>query len=158
MGWSDENTALAARLWTEGKSALEISKILGVTRKAVIGKMHRAGLKRNVPAAPAKVAPPRIARRPNERKAHDEKRVNVIKFPVKEVRVVGEPLMRPWTERKFGECAFPIVDGDVTYSCCADTKGHRSYCPKHQRVIYTNTEPSASPKPPRLKTDGRHII
>ena len=158
MGWSDENTALAARLWTEGKSAVDIGKILGVTRKAVIGKMHRMGAEHGKPAALAKVAPPRIVRQPNERKAHDEKRVNVIKFPVKEVRVVGEPLMRPWTEREFGKCAFPIVDGDVTYSCCAGTEGHRSYCPKHQRIMYKNTEPSASPKPPRLKTDGRHII
>jgi hypothetical protein len=158
MGWSDENAALAARLWTEGKSAVDIGKILGVTRKAVIGKMHRMGAEHGKPAALAKVAPPRIVRRPNERKAHDEKRVNIIKFPVKEVRVVGEPLMRPWTERKFGECAFPIVDGDVTYSCCADTKGHRSYCPKHQRVMYTNTAPFSPSKPPRLKTDGRHII
>ena len=158
MGWSDENTALAARLWTEGKSAVDIGKILGVTRKAVIGKMHRMGAKHGKPAAPVKAEPPRIVRRPNERKAHDEKRVNIIKFPVKEVRVVGEPLMRPWTERKFGECAFPIVDGDVTYSCCADTEGHRSYCPAHQKVVYSKQTPFVMSKPPRLKTDGRHII
>ncbi len=157
MIWTPENTALAAHLWTEGESAVDIGNILGVTRKAVIGKMHRMGAKHGKPAAPVKAEPPRIVRRPNERKAHDEKRVNIIKFPVKEVRVVGEPLMRPWTERKFGECAFPIVDGDVTYSCCADTEGHRSYCPTHQKVVYSKQTPFVMSKPPRLKTDGRHI-
>lgn len=158
MIWTLENTALAVRLWTEGKSASEIGKTLGITRNAVIGKMHRMGAHQET----RKALPPRaprssILRRPNERKAPSEKRVNIIKFPIREVRVVDESHMRPWTERKFGECAFPIVKGDETYSCCADTEGHRSYCPAHQKVVYSRQTPFASPKPPRLKTDGRHI-
>lgn len=163
MIWTLENTALAVRLWTEGKSASEIGKTLGITRNAVIGKVHRMGVKRNLPAAPAKppkAVAPRVPRRPNERKAPSEKRVNIIKFPVRpipEVRAVNDSLMRPWTERKFGECAFPTVKGDVTYSCCADTEGHRSYCPAHQKVVYSKQTPFVMSKPPRLKTDGRHI-
>lgn len=163
MIWTPENTALAVRLWTEGKSASEIGKTLGITRNAVIGKVHRMGVKRNLPAAPAKppkAVAPRVPRRPNERKAPSEKRVNIINFPVlpvKEVRAVNDSLMRPWTERKFGECAFPTVKGDETYSCCADTEGHRSYCPAHQKVVYSKQTPFVMSKPPRLKTDGRHI-
>ena len=157
MIWTLENTALAVRLWTEGKSASEIGKTLGITRNAVIGKIHRMGVKRNLPAAPAK--PPKAAapRKERIRRHRPPPVANIIKFPVKEVRAVNDSLMRPWTERKFGECAFPTVKGDETYSCCADTEGHRSYCPAHQKVVYSKQTPFVMSKPPRLKTDGRHI-
>lgn len=42
--WSLEREQLLAVLWTQGLSAGQISKRLGVTRSAVIGKVHRLGL------------------------------------------------------------------------------------------------------------------
>ena len=43
--WSEERTALLRKLWAEGLSASQIAKQLGgVTRNAVIGKVHRLGL------------------------------------------------------------------------------------------------------------------
>ncbi len=45
MSWSDERVDLLKRLWGEGQSASQIAKELGgVTRNAVIGKVHRLGL------------------------------------------------------------------------------------------------------------------
>ena len=45
MGWTDERVALLKKLWLEGLSASQIAKQLGgVTRNAVIGKVHRLGL------------------------------------------------------------------------------------------------------------------
>ena len=45
MGWNEERVALLRKLWTEGLSASQIAKQLGgVTRNAVIGKVHRLGL------------------------------------------------------------------------------------------------------------------
>jgi len=45
MSWSDERVELLKRLWGEGQSASQIAKELGgVTRNAVIGKVHRLGL------------------------------------------------------------------------------------------------------------------
>ena len=45
-GWSDDRVELLARLWAEGLSASQIAAQLGggVTRNAVIGKVHRLGL------------------------------------------------------------------------------------------------------------------
>jgi len=45
-GWTDERVANLKRLWTEGKSAGEIAKILGggATRNGCIGKARRLGL------------------------------------------------------------------------------------------------------------------
>lgn len=45
--WTPEREDLARRLWGEGKSAAHIARELGgVTRVAVIGKVHRMGLGR----------------------------------------------------------------------------------------------------------------
>ena len=45
MSWTDERVEGLKKMWAEGKSASQIAKDLGgVTRNAVIGKVHRLGL------------------------------------------------------------------------------------------------------------------
>jgi len=45
MSWTDERVEILKTMWGEGKSASQIAKELGgVTRNAVIGKVHRLGL------------------------------------------------------------------------------------------------------------------
>lgn len=45
MSWTDERVEKLKELWAEGISASQIAKVLGgVTRNAVIGKVHRLGL------------------------------------------------------------------------------------------------------------------
>jgi GcrA cell cycle regulator len=45
MSWTDERVDVLKSMWGEGKSASQIAKELGgVTRNAVIGKVHRLGL------------------------------------------------------------------------------------------------------------------
>lgn len=69
-GWNDERVALLGKLWAEGLSASQIAAILGggVTRNAVIGKVHRLGLagrvKPGAPAQPRPAKPSRPAARP----------------------------------------------------------------------------------------------
>ncbi|MBU3031404.1 GcrA family cell cycle regulator [Paracoccus marinaquae] len=61
MSWTDERVETLKRMWGEGQSASAIAKELGgVTRNAVIGKVHRLGLSnRNdeAEAAPAAADP-----------------------------------------------------------------------------------------------------
>ena len=45
MSWTDERVETLKRMWADGQSASQIAKELGgVTRNAVIGKVHRLGL------------------------------------------------------------------------------------------------------------------
>ena len=57
MSWTDERVELLKKMWGEGQSASQIAKELGgVTRNAVIGKVHRLGLSNragSTAAAPA---------------------------------------------------------------------------------------------------------
>jgi len=45
MSWTDDRVETLKKMWGEGQSASQIAKELGgVTRNAVIGKVHRLGL------------------------------------------------------------------------------------------------------------------
>ena len=74
MSWTDDRVETLKKLWLDGLSASQIAKQLGgVTRNAVIGKVHRLGLSGRAapsqpqrpvfraprPARPAVAAPPR---------------------------------------------------------------------------------------------------
>jgi len=91
MSWTDERVETLKRMWGEGQSASQIAKELGgVTRNAVIGKVHRLGLSNRAgaggaatkaapkekPAPAAKTAPkpkpaPKAAPAPEKKKEPD---------------------------------------------------------------------------------------
>ena len=59
MNWSDDRVEQLKTLWTEGLSASQIARALGgVTRNAVIGKVHRLGLAGR--ASPSRAERPRV--------------------------------------------------------------------------------------------------
>ncbi len=73
MSWTDERVETLKKMWAEGQSASQIAKELGgVTRNAVIGKVHRLGLSNRVgngkdeaeDDAPVVAAKPEPAARP----------------------------------------------------------------------------------------------
>ncbi len=75
MSWTDERVELLKKMWGEGQSASQIAKELGgVTRNAVIGKVHRLGLsnrattktdaKPKAEAKPKAAAKPKVAPKP----------------------------------------------------------------------------------------------
>ena len=53
MSWTDERVELLRKLWLDGLSASQIAAELahGITRNAVIGKVHRLGLSGRVAVA-----------------------------------------------------------------------------------------------------------
>ncbi len=114
MSWTDERVETLKKMWAEGQSASQIAKELGgVTRNAVIGKVHRLGLSNRAggkeeeepvaappPPEPAvrpdaasprpagAAAPPRPAAEPAAAVA-----ANVTPLPVRKVIVpAGQPL------------------------------------------------------------------
>lgn len=62
--WTDDRVQILSRLWREGQSANQIARALagGVTRNAVIGKIHRLGLSGRARRARSKSKPPRASR------------------------------------------------------------------------------------------------
>ncbi len=71
MSWTDERVELLKKMWGEGQSASQIAKELGgVTRNAVIGKVHRLGLSNRASGStPTKPEPKAKTAAPAEPKA-----------------------------------------------------------------------------------------
>lgn len=71
MAWTDERVETLKKMWAEGQSASAIAKELGgVTRNAVIGKVHRLGLSNRGEDAEAKpTAAPEVAKAPAKKAA-----------------------------------------------------------------------------------------
>ena len=80
MSWNDERVELLKKMWGEGQSASQIAKELGgVTRNAVIGKVHRLGLSnRNGTGSTATAAPstPDSKAKPSAPKAAEARNPN----------------------------------------------------------------------------------
>ena len=77
MSWTDERVELLKKMWGEGQSASQIAKELGgVTRNAVIGKVHRLGLsnRSTTTATPKTEAKAKAAPKPEAKPAAPKER------------------------------------------------------------------------------------
>ncbi|UWQ13812.1 GcrA cell cycle regulator [Aliiroseovarius sp. M344] len=95
MSWTDDRVEILKKMWGEGQSASVIAKELGgVTRNAVIGKVHRLGLSNRSGGgskAPAKEkAAPKAAAKPKAppKKAAAKKEAEAASKPAAEARPI----------------------------------------------------------------------
>jgi len=101
MSWTDERVETLKKMWGEGQSASQIAKELGgVTRNAVIGKVHRLGLsnRAGTTGAAAKPAAASPAQKPKPAPAPKPKPDLTSKAdaPVeKEIEAAPEPAPKP---------------------------------------------------------------
>ncbi|QDC11170.1 GcrA cell cycle regulator [Oceanicola sp. D3] len=93
MSWTDERVETLKRMWGEGQSASQIAKELGgVTRNAVIGKVHRLGLSnRATGASPAPAAKPAAKEKPAAAKPKAKAKPQKAAEPAKEKPAKEEP-------------------------------------------------------------------
>jgi len=65
MSWTEDRVEVLKKMWGEGQSASQIAKELGgVTRNAVIGKVHRLGLSNRAGSAAKPAAKDKAAAKP----------------------------------------------------------------------------------------------
>lgn len=149
-GWTDERVDILKAMWAKGHSASQVAmKLGGVTRNAVIGKIYRLGLTgRAEPSGPMRMARVKVEKLPRPKRSSDTGRAVRISVLRPEVvvppppRVADATLAKPWTARKFGECAFPISgEGADTLSCCHKAND-RGYCDAHWRLMTKEVQPT----------------
>ena len=109
--WTDDRVGRLKTLWIEGRSAAEIARVLdhGLTRSAVLGKVHRLGLSaghppasRSARAAPGPAAPVPAARRSSPAKPVPPSRPESL---VRSAMDVG----RVWSEDVVGGAVLVVV-------------------------------------------------
>lgn len=146
MGWTDERVETLKKLWQDGLSASQIAKQLGgVTRNAVIGKVHRLGLSGR--AAPSKPARPAFkAPRPQRPAAAAPSAPRRIAEPA-----AAAPAQAPAPVRYIEEspgsatvltlgahmCKWPIGDPSTEgFTFCGRRASDGPYCMEHARIAY----------------------
>lgn len=172
MAWTPDREAELRRRWTLGESATEIAKALGqgLTRNAVLGKSWRLKLEdrspkrafwtgKKIDRKTPKVFTPSIpkVRRPNDgamsqAAAAARKRALARPIPFEDTPLlVDVTLARPWIDRAFGQCAYPVSgQGADTWSCCAPVDVG-AYCDAHRKIMFVKRTP------PKISTDTLRV-
>ncbi|GGE32286.1 hypothetical protein GCM10011367_03470 [Marinicauda pacifica] len=152
MAWTDERVETLKKLWGDGLSASQIAKQLGgVTRNAVIGKVHRLGLSgRAAPSRPARHPEAKPAPRPRAQPAAPAKAQQAKPATPAQSVVRAEAAAPVEAERlasgeyatvltlKDSMCKWPIGDpADNTFRFCGrkSTPG-QAYCDAHAQMAY----------------------
>jgi len=155
--WTDERIAALKRLWSEGYSASRIAALLGgISRSAVIGKVHRLNLseRRDSPNArrsahlrrPRKrvLTPRRVIQAPTSRFAQYLAAASTAELPPpRSADTVGVTFAQIDADRPHQHCRWPVGDPKhpgFGFCGCAPVAG-LPYCEAHARRAYTAPEP-----------------
>jgi GcrA cell cycle regulator len=163
MSWNDERVETLKRLWAEGLSASQIATELGgITRNAVIGKVHRLGLSGRA-KSPTTASP-----RPRKARAHSHMirvaprpavRGNTALATAFEYESEAEPEVvdnvvpmgqrRSLIELSERSCRWPIGDpGEADFFFCGgQSVDGLPYCAHHRRIAYQPANPRRDRKP-----------
>ena len=160
MSWTDERVEQLRQLWTDGKSASQIAALLGhgLTRNAIIGKVHRLGLAgrakapASAPARPRPSSPQSGAHRPAAPRAASAvpravRGATALKIaPLTETEAepeIHESVVVPMSlrvtivELREAMCRWPL--GDPTcqdFRYCGSPVAKGPYCAHHGRLAY----------------------
>ncbi|MGJ8561408.1 MAG: GcrA family cell cycle regulator [Litorimonas sp.] len=155
MAWTEDRVETLSKLWADGLSASQIAKQLGgVTRNAVIGKVHRLGLSgrakpsRPKPAKPAVTARPKAAPKPTRTTAKAAEAKAKTKIAAQLPATIEQPPLKakPLKDGTYATiltitdhmCKFPIGDpkADEFRFCGRKTDPDEPYCTPHSMVAY----------------------
>jgi GcrA cell cycle regulator len=154
MSWTDERVELLSKLWNQGLSASQIAGELGqgITRNAVIGKVHRLGLSGRAKTPSSSVARPRkTTRAPSHPLTMVRGNLAVAARPQMQIMPVVEyepqpvvDIVVPMSERvtimelRESMCRWPF--GDPTSPdfrfCGGESPIGTPYCAFHSKVAY----------------------
>jgi GcrA cell cycle regulator len=163
MGWTEERVEVLKKLWLDGFSASQIAKQLGggLTRNAVIGKVHRLGLsgraspsqpqrpvfKTTRPTRPA-VAEAAPARRPEPA----PQPIAPTPTPVMTCEETGSATVLTLGSHM---CKWPIGDPSSDgFRFCGRASSEGPYCVQHARVAYQ----AAPKKTPGKRSDSAELV
>lgn len=144
--WSDDRVEQLKNLWTEGLSCSQIARALGgVSRNAVIGKVHRLGLADR--ASPNRSERPRLPMAPKiPMRTYEAPPPIIEEEPV--TLADGEHATVLTINDKM--CRWPIGDpSKESFHFCGRTpRGNSPYCEAHARKAY---------QPQQLRNDKSRI-
>jgi GcrA cell cycle regulator len=164
MTWNDERVDVLKKLWADGLSASQIAgRLGGVTRNAVIGKVHRLGLSGRATTSRMKSHRPRV-RVQSAKRLMKQRMPNTGNLAFRNLYLSDEPfvppaeeLVIPLGERKYIQtlteacCRWPIGDPQqAEFHFCGKKKiPGLPYCEVHARRAF---------QPPQARRRERDFV
>jgi GcrA cell cycle regulator len=153
MSWTKERVETLRKLWADGYSASQCANEIGMSRNAVIGKVHRLGIsertkgeisrpkKSEKVSAPKQIATPKKPAKPIG-KQYVERPPRVVDMP--------PPVFSPVTLLDLRQSHCRFIAGDPTeraaiYCGAGKERPSSPYCAYHARICY-NPAPAKSLK------------
>ncbi len=153
MTWNDERVDVLKKLWGDGLSASQIAgRLGGVTRNAVIGKVHRLGLSGRATTSRMKSHRPRVRAQAGRRLMKPRLPGSAANSPLRSLYMSdmepyvppAEELVIPLAERKYIQtltescCRWPIGDPQQPeFHFCGKNKiPGLPYCEVHARRAF----------------------
>ncbi len=172
MAWTEDRVEVLKKLWAEGHSASQIAGQLGgVTRNAVIGKVHRLGLSgRATPSRPLKRAPRYGRAKPAATLKAAQAKTQSVNAETGAEKSVARAIPKV-TEKasltnlapmklKGGEitsvltlketmCKWPIGDpSDADFGFCGRRSSSGPYCTEHSKLAFQPKRKKGEKAPP----------
>ena len=169
--WTDELVAQLLKLWEEGLSAADIAQQLGhgLSRNAVIGKIHRLRAAGKAPASRKNDSASRKRPAPKPRRQADAPAATArtagsgalaaqpvqavatqaLELPREETRLrlveLEKGLIQDIMELRHDSCRWPIGNpGEDDFSYCGRKAGEgKPYCEHHAGLAYTGGNPGS---------------
>jgi GcrA cell cycle regulator len=151
MAWNDERVELLKKFWAEGLSASQIaSKMGGVTRNAVIGKVHRLGLSgRATPAKPQRGCDPSLSA-DCEADAFDRSEIETLVVEPEFIQpaVLASGDMATVATIKGNMCKWPVGDPakDDFHFCGQAAPTGKPYCAYHAQMAFQPAQRRPEPR------------
>ena len=147
MSWTDDRIEQLKSLWTEGLSASHIAKVMGgISRNAVIGKVHRLGLA-------GRACPPRGERLRLATTTRQAIRTHLPQPPIVEEDpvILDDGSFATVLTINDRMCRWPIGDpaDNEFHFCGRKPKGGSPYCEAHSRKAY---------QPQQLRPEKRRAV
>lgn len=142
MEWTEEKIEQITQLWADGLSCTQVGALMGITRSAVIGKVHRL----NLPARSPRINGPAAEQRKFKKAQQDLARKRLARMKKREGSmppIDREPLpeyigalnipmadLEPFSTSRPNQCRFIAAEppGPDYRACANETLPGESYC------------------------------
>ena len=129
--WTPQAVETLQRLWQTGASTAVIGQVLGCSRSAVAGKIHRLGLLKRRAGGPKKIPTPTTP----------DPNTNLFRA----FTPLPTSVIIPFTQTKPSHCRWPVGGQGIDMLCCGQTISQGAYCDSHARTASRKTGFEASP-------------
>lgn len=161
-GWTEDRVALLRQYFEGNRSVTMMSKEFGISRGAVIGKLHRLGLRRGRPIQHQKSAEEILAATERRRVMHNEAQnkrrqagrgndaapsvPSIVQLSTAEYAPLGIPFadLEPFRQRKANQCRYMAAEEpSPEYRVCGiETAPSQPYCAHCKTIVHDYRKPT----------------